>query len=233
MATGTGMSLEVAKGGHDFLLEEEYKPRFELLWGDINAYQLGSHPLPNLAPFPITPETHPAGFALVLLDGHPLRTAASSEERVHKIGDRLLISQLIIGLTAVTQGGTVVIKLSRPNRLITAQLMWLFDQLAMDVRTWKPVCIHATRDTFYLIARGMGFGRRADIYGMVLHSLKALWIDLACKERRLSQNDLNFIVQEEVLLGPYKRRFEELSAHLWAVQSAAWKGWRQQVKSGF
>lgn len=233
MTIGTGMSLEVAKGGHEFLLEEEYKPRFELLWGDINAYQLGSCPLPDLNPFPITPETHPSGFAIVLLDGHPLRTAASSDEIMHKIGDRLLISQLIIGLTTITQGGTVVIKLSRPNRLITAQLMWLFDQLAMDVRTWKPVCIHATRDTFYLIARGMGFGKLAEIYEMVLERFKALWVDLACNERRLREGDLNFIVGEDVLLGPYKRRFEELSAHIWEVQNAAWKGWRQQVENGF
>lgn len=226
------MSLDVDKGGHDFLLEEAYRPRFELLWGDVNAYQLSSQPLPGMKPLPITPATHPYGFALVLLDGHPLRTAAGPDE-VHIVGDRLLISQLIIGLTTVSHGGTVIIKLSRPDRLIMAQLMWLFDQLAMDVRTWKPVCIHATRDTFYLIARGMGFGNSAGIYEYVLAGLRALWLDLAENGRRLREDDLNFIVRKEVLVGPYKWRFDQLSGHILQVQIAAWKGWREQVANGF
>ncbi|KAI0087627.1 hypothetical protein BDY19DRAFT_239556 [Irpex rosettiformis] len=236
---GTGLSLEVSKGGHDFLLEEQYRHRYELVWGDITSYQLGNVPLPGRTPFP---PIHPSTFALVLLDGHPLRTSVSdgsttknpqTDQPVHIIGDCLLISQLIIGLTTVAQGGTVIIKLSRPERLISAQLMWLFDSLAADIRTWKPVCIHATRGTFYLIARGMGFGVNAVMYDGVLQGLKALWEELILSQRRLRDNDLDFIIEKAVLQGPYSGRLTALSAHIWEVQEAAWKGWRQQVKNGF
>ncbi len=219
------------------MLEEQYGHRYELVWGDITNYQLGNHPLPDHVPFP---SLHPTTFALVLLDGHPLRTSVNgspsldaAEQAVHIVGDRLLISQLIIGLTTVMQGGTIVMKLSRPERLISAQLMWMFDGLAADIRTWKPVCIHATRGTFYLIARGMGFGANAGKYDEVLAGLRALWEELSCEQRRLREEDLEFIVRKKVLQGPYAGRLRELSAHLWEVQEAAWKAWREQVANGF
>ncbi|KAI0683732.1 hypothetical protein BC835DRAFT_1515545 [Cytidiella melzeri] len=237
--TGTGLSLEVFKGGHEFLLEDQYQIRFELFWGDINKYQLGYRPIHNHVPLPISPVNRPSGFALILLDGHPLRTAVDAGQatsHVHSIGDRLLISQLIIGLTTVTRGGTIIVKLSRPERLITSQLMWMFDMFAHDVRTWKPVCIHATRGTFYLIARGMGYGELAQHAGMydgVLLRFKELWDKMASSGRRLLEHDLDFIVQRATLEGSYARRLRQLSAHLWAVQEAAWKAWRQQVENGF
>lgn len=238
---GTGLSLEVAKGGHELLLEPAMLSRFELIWGDVNSYQLGPdhiyhHDAP-FVPFPITPATHPAGFSLVLLDGHPLRTAVASgmgaRDALHTVGDRLLISQLIIGLTTVNLGGTIVIKLSRPDRLLTAQVMWMFDKLAAVVGTWKPVCIHATRETFYLIARGMGYGELAAAYGGILRGLKILWTALTRTKRRLREDDLDFIVSATTLGGSYMPRLQKLSAHIWAVQKAATEGWYQQMEQGF
>lgn len=233
---GTGLSLEVENGGHEFLLEEQYRHRYELVWGDITKYQLGNTPMAEHTPFP---SLHPEFFALVLLDGHPLRTSVSdsptngADAAVHIVGDCLLISQLIIGLSTVYQGGTVIMKLSRPERLVSAQLIWMFDNLAADVRTWKPVCIHATRGTFYVIARGMGYGAKAEMYDQVLTGLRELWENLALSNRRLREDDLNFIVQKSVLQGTYAGRLRALSAHIWEVQEAAWKGWRQQVANGF
>ena len=151
----------------------------------------------------------------------------------HDWGQEMLVQMIDVFQDAVFQGGTVVMKLSRPERLVSAQLIWMFDNLAADVRTWKPVCIHATRGTFYLIARGMGFGAKAEMYDQVLTGLRDLWENLTLTSRRLQESDLNFIVQKSVLQGSYAVRLRALSAHIWEVQEAAWKGWRQQVANGF
>jgi hypothetical protein len=233
-AVGTGLSLPVAAGGHAFLLEPELQNRYTLIWGDLNKYQLGPFSLadPSLVSFPVNPHSHPNGFALVLLDGHPLRTAAANHE-FYLVSDRLLIAQLIVGLTAIVRGGTIVIKLSAPERIVTAQLLWLFDELCADVRTWKPVCIHGPRSTFYAIAHGVGYGKGSSRYTQVLAGLKMLWVDLGYSSggmgRRLQEGDLDFIIEEELLQTVWLDRLTELSAHLWDVQAQAWKGWKGQV----
>lgn len=127
----------------------------------------------------------PERFDVIIVDGHPLRgldsnggkrvgeTSQSAE--FYTMGDQIFISQLITALQAVltsfsslpnfsstssssvnAQGPTVVMKLSKPERLITAQVMYMFDVLSASVGTWKPIHMHATRSTFYLIAMGVG-----------------------------------------------------------------------------
>ncbi|KZV63924.1 hypothetical protein PENSPDRAFT_656911 [Peniophora sp. CONT] len=235
-ARGTGLSLPVSQGGHSYLLEPNFRSRFKLIWGDINAYQLAPPYVvsdPRLVPLPLTPASHPDGFNLVLLDGHPLRREGSD---VHSIGDRLLISQLIIGLTVITRGGTIVTKLSRPERTITAQLLWLFDALCKDLRTWKPVCIHAPQGTFYAIAHGVGYGDLAARHPQILNGLQSLWIELRYADqgrgRRLREGDLDFVIPEAALELTYVDRLKQLSAHLWDVQEKAWAGWHQQTIGG-
>ena len=63
--------------------------------------------------------------------------------------------------------------------------------------------------------------------------VKALWEELTYSSRRLREDDLDFIVNKRILQGPYTHRLRELSAHLWEVQEAAWKGWQEQVANGF
>ncbi|KAL0577584.1 hypothetical protein V5O48_004416 [Marasmius crinis-equi] len=233
---GTGVSLPVERGGHALLLEEEIKPRFDLLWADLTFLHLGNAQNfePSFAPFPFG-ISHP-GFELVILDGHPLRTAGPD---VHILGDRLLISSLIFGLWCVQRGGTIVMKLSMPDRKISAQILYMLDILSGDLRTWKPVHIHATRSTFYAVARNFGNGPQASRYHGILTSLKSLWDELMLgssekpgKDRRLLDHDLDFIVNNRGL-EQYSERLKALSTHLWMVEAASLAQWHEARSGGF
>ncbi|KAF9461145.1 hypothetical protein BDZ94DRAFT_1196646 [Collybia nuda] len=239
-ASGVGISLEVENGGHAFMLEEEMQSRFELIWGDVNHYQLGPFSVndPALKPLPVISPGY-APFDLVLIDGHPLRAQGKHDDvRFFMKADQLLISQLIIGLSTISlSGGTIIMKLSKPERVVTAQLMYLFDIMSLSVQTWKPVCMHATQDTFYLVAKGFGLGAEGHKLPHTMLQLMALWLELMYgslgRGRRLQDGDLNFIVDAQVLKHQYAARHRSLSQHIWMVQAQSIQGLKQARASGF
>ncbi|KAG7094441.1 hypothetical protein E1B28_008038 [Marasmius oreades] len=239
LANGTGMSLPVEKGGHKLLLEEDFHTRFNLIWADITLFELGNRLVHNHGPntftatFPFAPDH--GGFDLIILDGHPLRTQAIGDsEDVHILGDRLIISSLILGMFCIKNGGTIMMKLSMPDRKITAQIMYLFDMLSGDLRTWKPVNIHAIQSTFYVIARDFGGGMMAGRYWYVLTGLRDLWERLVVGEQngRLRHDDLDFVVDRRGLKA-YSGRLEELSRHLWDVEAQSLLQWHEARENGF
>ena len=229
-STGTGISLGVESGGHAFLLEEHLRPRLELKLADVTYYQLGLTTIndPRLQPFPFHPESKT--FDLVLLDGHPLRTSTSPTAWM---GDRLLISQLIICLQAISMSGTIVMKLSKPERVVTAKLLYMLDILSLSLASsWKPVFIHATRPTFYVVAKGVGYGRQGCRLPSLLFGLKALWMELTyggakATGRAMNSKDLDFIVSKRELKMSFRNRLQQLGQHVWLVQGESLKGWYQ------
>ncbi|KAJ7644325.1 hypothetical protein FB45DRAFT_824435 [Roridomyces roridus] len=235
-ASGVGVSLPEERGGHACLLDEEQLSRFQLHWADLTQYQLGPTFIDDLRlqDFPVSP-----GFDIVLIDGHPLRacdSARGGHDNLYMHGDRLLISQVLIGLLCVGLGGTVILKQSKPERIITSQMMFLLDILCLDVRTWKPVCMHSTRATFYVIAKGFGLGAHGFRRREILEGLMDLWVQLSYTDgtgRKLRANDLDFIVDQETLKTVYAPRLRELSEHIWTTQSKCLEGWREAQAEGF
>ncbi|KAJ7134479.1 hypothetical protein C8R44DRAFT_770555 [Mycena epipterygia] len=235
-ASGVGISLPVESGGHACLLDEDHLPRFELHWADLTQFQLGPAFIddPQLQNFPVSP-----GFDLVLVDGHPLRSANGlPNSNVYLHGDRLLISQLIVGLVSVAFCGTIILKQSKPERLITSQLIFLLDVLCAEVRTWKPVCMHGTRSTFYIVAKGFGLGAQGARRPQILGGLMNLWVQLSYggpngAGRKLLATDLDFIVDNETLKTVYAPRLRELSEHIWTTQAKCLQGWRNAQAKGF
>ncbi|KAJ7075848.1 hypothetical protein B0H15DRAFT_611058 [Mycena belliarum] len=233
-AYGVGISLPTESGGHSCLLKEDELERFQLYWADLTRYQLGPAFIddPKLQNFPVSP-----GFDLVLIDGHPLRSA-QGVPNIFLHGDQLLISQIIVGLVSVALGGTVILKQSKPERLITSQLIFLLDGLCAEVRTWKPVCMHGTRSTFYIVAKGIGLGCLALRSQQLLNALMELWVELSYTGangtgRKLTATDLDFIVDSATLKGAYAPRLHELSNHIWTTQAKCLKGWRKAQANGF
>ncbi|KAJ7505536.1 hypothetical protein B0H11DRAFT_1979200 [Mycena galericulata] len=235
-ASGVGISLPEERGGHACLLEEENFARFELHWADLTQYQLGPAFIDDsrLQNFPVSP-----GFDLVLIDGHPLRTAMRlPDDNIYLHGDRLLISQMIVGLASVGFGGTIVLKQSKPERLITSQLIFLLDVVCAQVGTWKPICCHSTRATFYIVAKGFGLGSQGMRRQEMLGGLMNLWVQLSYSGpngggRRLLPTDLDFIVDNATLKTAYAPRLRELSEHIWTTQSSCLQGWREAQAEGF
>lgn len=196
---------------------------------DVTRFQLGLVNIddPQLKLYPLRTDIRP--FDLVLLDGHPLRTSTSY---TMWMGDRLLISQLIIGLQAISFSGTIVMKLSRPERVVTAQLLYMLDILSLSLASWKPVYMHATRPTFYVVAKGVGYGRQGSRLLQLLYGLKSLWMDLTYggaygTGRPLGPTDLDFIVSYSDLKDTFGERLQQLVQHIWLVQAESLKGWMQ------
>ncbi|CAK5284378.1 unnamed protein product [Mycena citricolor] len=258
-ASGVGISLPVEQGGHACLLDPavltssaadpRHPPRFELIWADLTKYQLGPHyigPIPDPSLRPLPPQlaqphasddrAAAAQYDLVTIDGHPLRSG-DRPGLEYLVGDRLLVSQLLVGLASAALGGTVVLKLSKPERLVSAQLMYLLDVLCARVWTWKPVCMHATRATFYVVGKGFGLKGRW-MLPRIVQELRRLWVELSYAGsgrhgRRLVATDLDFIIDESTIQTVYAARWRELSEHIWETQRLALEGWRQATRQGF
>ncbi|KAJ7143066.1 hypothetical protein C8R43DRAFT_575754 [Mycena crocata] len=231
-ANGLGISSEIENGGHRFLLEDRHRSRFKIYYADLTYYRLG--PLPtSVAPdnkiLHSLPFDTNKRFDVVLLDGHQLRKNPSARPGDW---DRLLVSQIIIGLQAAKPGGTLVIKLVDAEQVNTAKLLHMFDLLSGSLETFKPRYMHATRSTFYAVAKCVGEGRGAARLLGLVDSFKELWVDLTIggaegTGRALNDEDFDFIVSTaEVRQVKNLDRLIDLSRRVWEVQARALVGLR-------
>ncbi|KAJ7154259.1 hypothetical protein C8R46DRAFT_448066 [Mycena filopes] len=230
-AHGVGISSEIENGGHRFLLEDRHHSRFKINYADLTYYRLGplaasvaSDKFSDSLPFDITKP-----FDVVLLDGYQLRKSPSAQPGDW---DRLLVSQIILGLQATKKDGTVVIKLTDAEQVNTAKLLHMFDILSASLETFKPRYMHATRGTFYAVAKGVGEGRGAAHLPALVDAFQALWVDLTIggadgTGRALNEDDLDFIIStEDVRQAVNLDRLVDLSRRVWEVQARALLGLR-------
>ncbi|KAJ7080366.1 hypothetical protein B0H15DRAFT_485191 [Mycena belliarum] len=231
-AQGLGISSELEHGGHKFLLEDRHRSRFKIHYADLTYYRLA--PLPasvtsDTKIHPVLPFDASKRFDVVLLDGHQLRKHSPARPGDR---DRLLISQLIIGLQAAKHGSTLVIKLADAEQVTTAKLLHMLDVLTTRLEAFKPRGMHATRGTFYAVAQGVGEGRGASRLLALIDGLKELWVDLTIggadgAGRALGDEDLNFIIgTAELREARQLDRLVELGQRVWAVQARALAGLR-------
>jgi hypothetical protein len=95
-------------------------------------------------------------FDLAVCDGQVLRT----HRRDPPLGDseptRLLCAQLVIALMHLKPGGTLVILLHKPDRWNSARFIHTIDSFSSGtVCLFKLEKKHATRSSFYLVAKGV------------------------------------------------------------------------------
>ena len=201
----------------------------DLHWADLTYYKL--HPSAQelrgniLQPLP---EIHER-FDLVILDGHYLHDVyllPTLDKPEPWDNHRLWLSQMIIALQAVKDGGTILIKLSHVEWTTTAQDLYLLDHLSTDLQTYKPRKAHVKRGTFYAIARGVGYGPKGALKAEYIRKYQELWYDVSFggeegKGRWTSRSDQNFIVSYEELADGYLERIAELGKDPWTVQANA------------
>lgn len=218
------MSLEPSAGGHEFCLEDEFRPRLDLILGDLTYFQLGSHHLDDSRFRAIPDKIRPQSFYLVILDGHHL---SSRESCVSWETHRLLISQLIIALSTIEMGGSLVVKLTRPENSTTARILYMLDQISGSLMLVKPLSIHQKRGTFYAVAKGIGYASQGNTKrDRYLSALKEVWMALTVggkgnRGRCLEDEDLDFIVTKEEMKNTYTARLRELAETVWFVQDEA------------
>lgn len=236
-ANGTGITLPKSAGGHTFRVEPRYLRRYKLIEQDILRYdyarESAGHHGGSLDPIP---EDVKGSFALVILDGHALRTyehgyemESSDELRAAHIvyRCRLPIAQFILALGAVSPGGTMLVRLSHIECFPAAQFLCMLDELSESIVVHKPRAIHAKRATFYVIAKGVARpGLRAQLKERYVEELRKLWVELGLggrygRGRVMVPRDLDFIATSNEILDGYLARLIELGRAVWMTQTRA------------
>jgi hypothetical protein len=146
--------------------------------------------------------------------------------------DILLVSQIIICLQTIARSGTIVMKLSQVQNSVTKKLLYMLDNISFSLGTWKPLYMHATRPTFYAVAKGVGYGRQKRRLPQLLRDFKLLWMGLKYdggygSGLRMEAADLDFIVQDWELQGPYKSRLNQLTEHISLAEELSMRSWQQ------
>ncbi|CAE6505261.1 unnamed protein product [Rhizoctonia solani] len=225
-ATGLGISLPFEEGGHGLAIPANLLPRMELRTADLTKFDLA----PSI-PKPQAPFTQPGplpfelnGFDFVVCDGHSLRNNPDNVDRPWN-WTRLLISQLLIGLRAVSVGGTIFLKLSHPDKAIGARILLALCRVARSVRTVKPQPLHAIRGTFYVIAQQISVDSTG--YQTLVESLERLWYAMsfdgeAGYGRAITWEEEDMIIDwEEVMSERGLDKLARLGSEVWRIQCNA------------
>ena len=222
------------KGLCDYLLEHDLRPRFTLHTADLLYYDL--HPTRTsgaeheLRPLP---SNLTGQFDLIMLDGHQLRIYRGPAQQDAEEWDRhrLFVSQFVIALRAVKAGGTMVVKMSHPERAGTALWLMLLDKLSGTLTARKPRTIHGNRGTFYVVAQEVGMGKEGHKLVEYMRRLEDLWFEISFggdegKGRPLSVADLSFAATYEDMVSEANLpRLIELGNDPWTVQADALQHW--------
>ncbi|KAF8699827.1 FtsJ-like methyltransferase, partial [Rhizoctonia solani] len=225
LATGLGISLPFEDGGHGLAIPADLLPRMELRTADLTNFDLApSIPKPQTLfvqlgtlPFELN------SFDLVVCDGHSLRNNPDNMERPWN-WTRLLISQLLMGLRAVSAGGTIFLKLSHLEKALGARILLALCRVARSVRTIKPQ-LHAIRGTFYVIAQQISI--KSTNYRILVESLERLWYNMSFEGetgygRAITWEEENTILNwDEVVSEGGLDKLARFGAEVWGVQCNA------------
>lgn len=183
-STLDGLSLPTDLGGHKLLLENAIElqqkgrktvdtapARADVAFTDVTLHPVYLPPgkslpedFPDKAAFssnpPLLPAlqtlpTHPSErrYEFVIADGAYLRTHAHAQLRPWEAA-RLRISQLILGLSFIKPGGSMLILLHHLENWFTFATIYNFSRFA-QVDLYKPSRAHMFRSSFYLMVTGV------------------------------------------------------------------------------
>lgn len=156
-ATAFGITLPPNKGGHKVLLKSH---RCTVLHRDITLFakEFGVEEVPRTHPdrgaFSLERPIMNQKFDLVICDGQVLRDHKLADYRKYNEATRLTLSQLILALQRIREGGTLVMLLHKIESMPTMQLLHLFSRFS-KLQVFKPARKHGIKSTFYLIAKNV------------------------------------------------------------------------------
>ena len=229
-ATVKGITLSTEEGGHPMYLPHgDADPRVHVIYMDITmlAVEFGT-------PIDDVPAQHPEGakfsadrpfsgetFELVICDGQALRTHQHERNRERE-ALRLLTAQLIFGLNRMKPGGTLIVLLHKVDAWDNILLLQTFETFS-KIRLYKPKKIHATRSSFYLIAKAVQPESAQAI--QAIEGWKADWwrstfggeAGTGLDKEEATEN------QVEEVLDRYGARLMEIGTPIWNIQLEAMK----------
>ena len=157
-------------------------------------------------------------FDLVLCDGNVLHLRDQPAIRAHE-ARRLRLSQLVLALERVREGGTMVVLLHKVDGWDSVQMLYTFRQFSR-VRVFKPRMGHAKQSSFYMVAMDIRVGCLECV--RAIERWKALWkvATFGTEERYLEvesmdEPDVHTVLRE---FGPELAR---LGKEAWKIQAEA------------
>lgn len=224
-ASVRGISLPSSLGGHNLRVKHgRMDPRVQVQFMDITmlASEFGVHlddipsRHPDASQFSDARPYHGQEFDIVICDGQVLRTHPRAEWRESCEATRLTVSQLILGLQRIKTGGTFIILLHKIEAWNTCTLLKAFDAFS-SVVLFKPKKSHATRSSFYLVAKNVqpesGPAKEA------VKEWKETWYKTTFEGDSSQQDPSEEVV--DAFLVEYGPRLVELGHEIWDTQARA------------
>ncbi|PGH03048.1 hypothetical protein AJ80_08743, partial [Polytolypa hystricis UAMH7299] len=165
----SGISLPESLGGHKLLVQSGAQDRrVEVQFHDVTMLykEFGvidmvqsippSHPW--ISDFSGVQPYADRTFDLAFCDGQKLRTHTRPDWGQHgHEAIRLSSAQLVFALSRLKPGGILIMLLHRIDKWATTKLMYTFSKFTDPggLQLFKPVKSHASRGSFYLVARGV------------------------------------------------------------------------------
>jgi len=224
-ATGIGISLPLEFGAPDLYIPSELLPRIDVHINDLMNYDLApSIPSPASPVQPILPLPFKlASFDLIICDSRWVRHP--DNERRPWNWTRLIISQLLISLRAVSSGGTIFLRLSCVERTLTGRILLAMCRIANIVRCVKSDTFQATRSYFYVLAQRVDRGT-GEFRNLVI-ALERLWYLMTFEGeegygRDITPEDEDSITSEEDLTSEEGLlKIVQLGTPVWNIQHSA------------
>ncbi|TVY93142.1 hypothetical protein LAWI1_G001265 [Lachnellula willkommii] len=163
-ASSFAITLPQDQGGHPLHVERSRLAGLQLLDVTMLINEYTDKPIPPNHPdrekfLTIRPFRFHS-FDLVFCDGMVLRTQQRENYREGNEVIRLATSQLILAMQRIKAGGTLVMLLHKIDSFPAANLLHIFSKFA-KVEAFKPQKKHATRSSFYMIAKDVQPGHEA------------------------------------------------------------------------
>lgn len=229
-ADACGLTLPPSEGGHPMYLPHgEKDPRVDVKFMDVTML-----PCEFGTPLDQVPAQHPEAakfsadrpfqdkeFNIVICDGQVLRVHDHQRSRTREV-PRLLVSQLILGLQRIKNGGTFIILLHKFDTWDSLILLKTFESFS-EIKLFKPARIHSVRSSYYLVAKKVRPDN--DEAKEAIKNWKAQWWRTTFAGEAGTGLDLEEPREEEVhhVLESYGSRLRVLGNPLWEIQLGAMK----------
>lgn len=247
----SGLSLPLANGGHKMRVKNgDSDSRVRVQYLDITMLTADLCPSPPISSSsttkdgePLIPAAHPRAhllipdtrpyftsppsFDLVICDGQVLRTHTPALPENRTESTRLLCAQLAIAFTRLKKGGTLVIRLHRPDSWNCARLIRIVDSVSLGpVRLFKSKKRHADRSSFYLVSKGVLPARTAAKEAVEMWRRAWLAATLRQGEENQGENVTEWSDWEKggdvhEFLENFGPRLIELAEPIWKIQADA------------
>lgn len=156
-----------------------------------------------------------SSFSLVFCDGQVLRTHTRAPYRERFEASRLSLSQLVIAMRRIRQGGTFIMLLHKVEAWKSLQLLRCFGRFS-KVRLFKPEKKHASRSSFYMIAQEID-ASHAELQNAI-EQWKHTWLTLTFRRSDSSEPSEPSVEEVEELLTEYGETLVELAEPIWKIQ---------------